>query len=495
MPRVGILALIQESNTFLPGATTLDHFRQELLLAGEEVRQQFAQAHHEVRGFFDGLAAAGMEAVPLFAARALPFGTIEPDAFEYLLQAMLRELAKAGPLDGLLVAPHGATVSKVYPDADGEWLTRVRQVVGPDLPIIGTLDPHGNLSPEMVAATNALVAYRTNPHVDQEQRGLEAAEMMVRTLKGEIKPVQAACYPPMAINIERQCTSESPCLELCARFDEARHRPGVLGASLMFGFPYADVAEMGSSSLVVTDGQPLLAQRLADELGQEMWKQRHGLAGTFLTVEQAVAQAVSLPGPVCMLDMGDNVGGGSPGDGTWIAWELYRTGVGPAFVCINDPAVVLLAEATGVGNSATFSIGGRTDDLHGSPLEGQFQVRQLTDGHFKESEVRHGGFTEFDQGRTAILTSERGLTIMVTSKRTLPFSLKQLTTFGFEPAQFQIIVAKGVNAPLAAYRPVCPSILRVNTRGVTMADMTQLPYQHRRKPLFPFEEQTTWTES
>ena len=226
-----------------------------------------------------------------------------------------------------------------------------------------------------------------------------------------------------------------------------------------------------------------------------MWKQRHGLAGTFLTVEQAVAQAVPLPGPVCMLDMGDNVGGGSPGDGTWIAWELYRTGVGPAFVCINDPAVVRMAEETGVGNSATFSIGGRTDDLHGSPLEGKFQVQQLTDGRFKESEVRHGGFTEFDQGRTAILTTERGLTIMVTSKRTLPFSLKQLTTFGFEPAQFQIIVAKGVNAPLAAYRPVCPSILRVNTRGVTMADMTQLPYQHRRKPLFPFEEQTKWTET
>lgn len=493
MPRVGILALIQESNTFLPGATTLDHFRQELLLKGEEVRQQFSHAHHEVRGFFDGLAAAGMEAVPLFAARALPFGTIEPEAFNYLMQVMLDELKKAGRLDGLLVAPHGATVAKEYPDADGEWLTRVREVVGPDLPIIGTLDPHGNLSPEMVAATNALVAYRTNPHVDQEQRGLEAAELMVRTLKGEIQPVQAACYPPMAINIERQCTSESPCLELCNRFDEVRGREGVLGASLMFGFPYADVTEMGSSSLVVTNGQPELAQRLAEELGLEMWNLRHGLAGTFLTEKEAVAQAVQLPGPVCMLDMGDNVGGGSPGDGTWIAWELIRTGVGPAFVCINDPEAVRAAEATGVGNTSTFSIGGRTDELHGTPLVAQFKVEQLSDGRFKESEVRHGGFTEFDQGRTAILVSEQGLTVMVTSKRSLPFSLKQLTTFGLKPEQFQIIVAKGVNAPLAAYRSVCPSILRVNTRGVTMADMTQLPYQHRKKPLFPFEKETTWT--
>ncbi len=408
---------------------------------------------------------------------------------------MLQQLAAAGPLDGLLVAPHGATVAQSYPDADGAWLTRVRQAVGPDMPIIGTLDPHGNLSEEMVAATNALVSYRTNPHVDQEDRGLEAAAMMVRTLKGEITPVQAACYPPMAINIERQCTSESPCRELVSHFEEVRHRKGVLAASLMLGFPYADVDEMGSSSLVVTDGNPGLSQQLADELGQEMWRVRQGLAGTFLSVESAVAQAASLPGPVCLLDMGDNVGGGSPGDGTWIAHEMLKTGVGPAFVCIDDPTVVQQAETIGVGNTARFSVGGRTDTLHGSPLTADFKVQQIADGRYSESEVRHGGFTEFDQGRTAIMTTTTGLTVMVTSIRSLPFSLRQLTSFGLAPEQFQIIVAKGVNAPLAAYRSVCPSILRVNTRGVTVADMTQLPYTRRRHPMFPFEQDTVWPEA
>ena len=493
MPRVGILALIQESNTFLPGATTLGHFQQDLLLVGEEIRTQFANAHHEIRGFFDGLAHAGIEAVPLFAARALPFGTIEPDAFETLMQTMLQQLNSAGRLDGLLVAPHGATVSRLFPDADGAWLSKVRSVVGPKMPIIGTLDPHGNLSAEMVAATDALISYRTNPHIDQENRGVEAAEFMIRTLRGEIRPVQAACYPPMAINIERQCTSESPCKELTERFDAVRGREGVLAASLMFGFPYADVAEMGSSSLVVTDGDIEFAQQLANELGQEMWNLRQGLAGTFLSVEDAVAQAASLPGPVCLLDMGDNVGGGSPGDGTWLARELYRTGIGPAFVCIDDAASVTAAEAAGIGSVSTFSIGGRTDELHGPPLHAEFTVQQLKDGRYTESEVRHGGFTEFDQGRTAILSARNGLTVMVTSKRSLPFSLKQLTTFGLDPKQFQIIVAKGVNAPLAAYRSVCPSILRVNTRGVTVADMTQLPYRNRRQPMFPFEETTSWS--
>ena len=308
MLRVGILALIQESNTFLPGSTTFEHFRQDLILIGEDVRRHFASAHHEVRGFFDGLAHAGFEAVPIFAARALPFGTIEAGALETLVKMMLDELESVGRLDGLLVAPHGATVAESHPDADGYWLSQVRRFVGPQMPIIGTLDPHGNLSPEMVAATDALMAYRTNPHVDQEQRGFEAAELMVRTLRGQVTPVQAACFPPMVINIERQCTSEAPLDEVVATFEAVRGQAGVLSDSLMLGFPYADVAEMGASSLVVTNGNLEQAQSLANQLGQAMWSNRAGLAGTFISVEEAVTQAQSLPGPICMLDMGDNVG-------------------------------------------------------------------------------------------------------------------------------------------------------------------------------------------
>lgn len=495
MPRVGILALIQESNTFLPGITTFEHFRQDLLLTGEDVRAHFANAHHEVRGFFDGLAQAGFEAVPLFAARALPFGAIEPAAFDLLLKMMIDELESAGRLDGLLVAPHGATVAQAHPDADGYWLTKVRQHVGPQLPIIGTLDPHGNLSADMVAATNALTAYRTNPHVDQEQRGLEAADLMVRTLRGEIRPVQAACFPPMLINIERQCTSEPPLNRLVAKFEDVRNRPDVLSSSLMLGFPYSDVDEMGASALVVTDGNKELAQSLADQLGNEMWSAREGLAGAFTSVEDAVSQARTLPGPICMLDMGDNVGGGSPANGTWLAHELHRQEVGPSFVCLYDPVAVNHVEAAGVDARLRMAVGGQTDKLHGPPFEAEFLVKFVGDGRFAEDQVRHGGFTEFDQGRTAIVETVDGrLTVMLTTRRTPPFSLRQLTAFGLNPGDFRVLVAKGVNAPLAAYQPVCPTILRVNTRGVTMADVTQLPYDRRRRPMYPFEAETTWQQ-
>ena len=493
MPRVGILALIQESNTFLPGITTFEHFQQDLILIGEDVRQHFATAHHEVRGFFDGLARAGFNTVPIFAARALPFGAIEAGAFEKLVKMMLDELASVGRLDGLLVAPHGATVAQSHPDADGYWLSHVRHFVGPQTPIIGTLDPHGNLSAAMVAATDALMAYRTNPHVDQEQRGLEAAELMVRTLHGQVSPVQAASFPPMVINIERQCTSEPPLTEVVAEFEAVRGHVGVLSASLMLGFPYADVHEMGASALVVTDRKPALAQSLADQLGEAMWSRRAGLAGSFISVEDAVTQARTLPGPVCMLDMGDNVGGGSPGNGTWLVHELHRQKLGPSFICLYDPTAVMQADAVGVGSRVRLTVGGKTDELHGPPFQAAFVVKFVGDGRFTETQVRHGGFTGFDQGQTAIVETDDGLlTIMLTTRRTPPFSLRQLTAFGLEPQSFRVLVAKGVNAPLAAYQPVCPTILRVNTRGVTMADVTQLPYHHRRRPMFPFEGGMEW---
>src|SRR5271166_3764987 len=186
--RVGILALLQESNTFLRESTTLDRFRDDLLLVGEDVRRQLESTHHEVGGFFAGLAEAGIEAVPLVAARAYPLGVVTAAAFDTLLALMKQQLEQAGPLAGILVAPHGATVSERYPDADGHWLRCVRQWVGARCPIIGTLDPHANLSPQMVASSDALIAYRTNPHLDQRQCGLDAARLMAATLRGAVRP-------------------------------------------------------------------------------------------------------------------------------------------------------------------------------------------------------------------------------------------------------------------------------------------------------------------
>lgn len=485
--RIGVVALLHESNTFVTPATTLENFRGNLLATGEAVRTALTGTHHEVGGFFEGLEREGLEAVPIFAARAIPSGTITAAAFEELLSGLEVALRAAGPLDGLLVAPHGATVSEEYPDADGEWLRRVRETVGSAMPIIGTLDAHANLSPQMVAATDALTAYRTNPHLDQRDRGIEAATLMARTVRGEIRPVQAASFPPAIINIERQLTAEAHIAPLYRHAEEIRSRPGVLSSSILLGFPYADVTEMGAACLVVTDGDPKLAQTLADELGTDLWGRRADFVGQFISPEEAVARTRGLHAPACLLDMGDNVGGGAPADGTILTRQLLGSGL-KSLACIYDPAVVEQAREAGIGATRSFEIGGKTDRLHGAPLAAEFTVRTLHAGTYTEPLARHGGIREYDQGATAVLEHAGGLTLIVNSRRTPPFSLEQIRSCGLDPAAFRALAAKGVNAPVAAYAEVCPHMIRVNTPGCTTADVSQLTYQNRRVPLYPFED-------
>jgi microcystin degradation protein MlrC len=491
--RVGVIALMHESNTFIQVTTTLADFEADLLLEGEAVREKLSDAHHEVGGFFEGLKSAGIDAVPIFAARALPYGPIAAEAATTLVARMLRALDGAGRLDGLLVAPHGAAVAEKEPDFDGHWLTLAARQVGTGVPVIGTLDLHANVSPRMVQACDALIAYRQNPHLDQRARGREAADLMARFLAGDVWPVMAASYPPLAVNILQQATAESPCRELCARADAFRARPGVLSVSLVLGFPYADVREMGASVLVVTDGDRTAASRHAAELAGEWWLRRSDFDAKPIDPASAVRRAAEIDGPVCLLDTGDNVGGGSPGDGTVLAHELRRQKVGAAFVCLTDADAVRQAAAVGDNARIRLQVGGKHDNRHGEPFAAEFFVRGLFGGRFTESEPRHGGMTAFDQGPTAVLEADERLTVMVTTRRMVPFSLKQLTSCGLRPDAFQVLVAKGVHAPAAAYGPVCKHLIRVGTPGVTAVDLSAFNYRHRRSPMFPFEPETSWT--
>ena len=486
--RIGIIAIQHESNTFVQTATTLDDFKHDALVCGNEVRQLFEDALHEVGGFFTGLKQAQADAIPIFATRAVPGGAVTKDTFDELIATMLKQLDAAGDLDGLLVAPHGAGVCESVRDMDGYWLELIRQKIGDSIPIICTLDAHANVSQRMINACDATIVYRTNPHVDQFERGVEAANLMVQTVQGTVHPTQAVCLVPVAINIERQHTQSQPCQSLIASADEMLKLDRVLSNSVVLGFPYADVEEMGASFIMVTDNAPELAAELANKLGDELISRREEFVAHLIGIEEALETASQLEGPVCLLDMGDNVGGGSSADGTLILHALRERRDMKSCACLFDPEAAEQAIAAGVGAKITqFSMGGKLDKRLGPPLITDVEVVSIHDGLFTEDEVRHGGKTEYNMGPSAVVQTDFGATVLLNSFRTPPFSLKQLTSCGIEPKEFQVLIAKGVQAPLAAYSPVCPHSIRVNTAGPTSADMEQLTYQHRRKPLFPFE--------
>ena len=486
--RIGIISLMHESNTFISTPTTLEDFRRQALLTREEVVEHWAESHHEIGGFLEGVRNGSQQPVPIFSAWATPGGPVTSDAYDSMLRTMLSELDVAGPLDGLLLAPHGAGVCESHRDMDGHWLSVVRDRMGPDFPIIATLDPHANLSQRMVNACDACIAYRSNPHLDQRQVGLQAADLMLRTLRGECRLTQAASFPTVAINIEKQTTAEPPCRLLYDVADEMLKRDVVLSNSVVLGFPFADVEEMGTSFIVVTDGDEKQAQECADQLAGDLWDRRQQFTADLLGIDDAIDLALRSQMPVCLLDMGDNVGGGSAADSTFLAHALHARGVPRSFICLYDPPSVQQARAAGVGHRLELRMGAKTDQLHGTPLEAVVTVRGLYDGTFQETEVRHGGRRWGAMGDTAIVETDDRMTIQLTSLRNFPFSLQHIRCCGLDPASFQILVAKGVIAPAAAYREVCPTLVRVNTPGVTSADLGSFIYRWRRRPMFPFEE-------
>jgi microcystin degradation protein MlrC len=496
--RVGIIALNHESNSYIKSQTTVADFSQEVLLTGSAIRQQFQAAPHELGGFFAELDEAEIEAVPIFAARALPYGVLSHSTFDSLMDTLESALQKVGPLQGILVAPHGAAVSEHVQDVDGHWLSLVRESLGPHVPIIGTLDPHVNLSAAMVKACDALIAYRTNPHIDQRERGADAAKLMVRTLRGEIHPTQAASFLPLAINIECQDPRVDPWLSVFHSAAQLRSRDDVLSTSICFGFPYADVAEMGAATLVITEGNQPLAEQLSNELSQEIWTKRHGFKPELKSVDEALEfverlnAAKQLDAPVCLLDMGDNVGGGSPADSTVLLKAIHGRKLKGAFFCLCDPVSVEHAVTAGIGARIKMSVGEKHNGCQNKPFEAVFTVVSIYPGRFEETVARHGGFTHFDQGQTAVVKLDDELTVMLTSRRVAPFSLQQLRSCGLDPASFRVLVAKGVHSPVAAYQEVCRHFVRVNTPGLTSADLSAFEYHHRRRPMFPFEEEAVW---
>ena len=480
--------MLHESNTFATGTTTRAHFLESSLDTGAAITDKWERRHHEVGGFLEGATRFGIDPVPLLVAEAMPSGPIDSEAFESLTGEMKDAVRSAGRLDGILLALHGAANAVGHPDADGEIVAGLRQLVGPELPIVMTLDMHANISPQMVRGTTATVCYRSTPHVDQRERGVEAARIMSRTLCGEIRPVQALATPPLVISVIKHDTSEEPAATLIHDVEEVLTRPHVVSASVCFGYPWADVEKMGSSFLAVADDDPDAAQDAANWLARRAWERRSDYTGSIPSVAEAVSEAVRCEGqPIVLSDIGDNIGGGSPGDATFLLEEMVSQRVANALVVLWDPEGVRQCVTAGVGAEISLAVGGKTDGLHGGPVAITGRVRTINDGCFVDETPRHSGRTHYDQGTTAVVETLRQQTIVLTSVRMAPFSLGQIRSLGIDPRRQKMITVKGVVAPRAAYREVAARFILVNTPGVSSADLGSFVYHHRRRPLFPFE--------
>jgi microcystin degradation protein MlrC len=491
--RLAALGLAHETNTFSSVPASYDKWE---ILRGDEIRRKHATATTSMAGVLAAGERLGCEIVPLLFAVTGPIGTITKDAFDRIVGEMMALLKEHGPWDGVLMAQHGAAVSEEFPDADGEIVRRAREVVGPNVPIGVTPDMHANLSQKLIDSSTITVVYATNPHLDAKERAEQCAELIVRTINGEITPVMALEMPPLVVNIVKQYTGEEPMKRIVEGIPEVLARPGMLSASVAEGYPYADVEEMGMAFLAIHDGDPAAARAAARYLADLAWERRADLQGDVLSVTEALQYADAAPeGPIVLMDVGDNIGGGSSADSTHLLAEAKRLGIKRYLQTLFDPESVRACEAAGVGATVTLAVGGKTDDLHGSPVTVTGTVRVLSDGRYEDPRPTHGGWRFFDGGTMAVLETTDDHTLVLTSRRVGNTSLEQHYSVGVDPARFKVVVAKGVVSPRPAYMRIAKEIILANTPGVTTSDLSFFTYHRRRTPLYPFEPDATYSAS
>lgn len=495
MIRIATAGFQHESNTFSSVPASLAQWREAgILQDAAAIRAEYASSQSTLAGFF-ALAAEqpDVELVPLFFTRLMPMGAMTPEATAFIFDKIITALRDQGPWDAVLLPLHGAAVSETWRDADGELVRRVRETVGPDVPIGVALDMHANVAPQLVANATVVTVYQTNPHIDAFAQARHCAELVLQTVRGRIQPTCALAMPPLVVNILCQGTDDAPMRDLLKLAQAQRDRPGVLSVSVVEGYPYADVQEMGMSFIAVTDHDAALAQNVVQTLALAAWQMRAELNHGAASIDEALQQArAAAAGPVVLFDVGDNVGGGSPGDSTLILHAARRLGIADLLQAVCDPEVVALATAAGVGARITAAVGGKSDRLHGTPFAIDATVTALSDGCYEETGPTHGGFRFFNDGASCALQTDDGYRLLLTSRSAGSASLQQFRALGIEPTAMQIIVAKGVHSPRPAMAPIAKAMIWVASAGVTSADLSTFSYEHRRVPLYPLEPDTHW---
>ena len=490
-PRIALGGIAHETHSFANRPTELDDFRSLALFSGSEVLGNMQGTSSAAGGMIDGATSRGWQILPTVYAGALPSGIVTADAFDFILDKLTRGLRTALPVDGVLLALHGAMVADGHLDAESSILEQVRSVTGPDVPVIVTLDMHGNISPRTVELADVLIAFDENPHIDPYDRGLEAAAILAQQLAGSIRPTVGYAHPPLLLAPQATGTADLPLSAVHARAQAMESEAGVVCVSVLGGFAYSDTPDAGTSIIVTTDDDRPRAQRYAEELAEILMANRDAALPTFWPPRQAVRRALAMEGgPIILVDSADNIGGGTPGDGTDALRAMLDEQVQEGAVVIADAEAVACCWEAGEGATITPAVGGKVDKWHGEPVQVTGTVHALSTGEF-ECELRNNHFASFfghtiRMGRTAWLRVG-GINLVLTERKTPPFDLAQLRSVGVIPEQQKLIAVKSAVAYRAAYMPIAAGVVEMDTAGLCSANLSRFPYRHMRRPILPLD--------
>ena len=492
--RIALAGIAHETHSFASPKTTLDDFRDQALFYGEDIITKLDGTKSAAAGMIDG-ADPSWQLLPTIYAGAMPGGIVATDAFDLLVDDLKQRLIAALPLDGVLLALHGAMVTENELDAESAILNAVREIVGSDVPIVCTLDMHGNISPRMLSLADMLIAFDKNPHTDPYERGQEAVTMLSQLLVGELKLSAGYMHPPLMLAPQATGTDDLPLSAVHRRRREMEAEDDVILVSVFGGFAYSDTASAGVSLIVYTDNNSVKAQRYANELADILMANRDAALPDMRSPGDAVEQALSMPGgPIILVDSADNIGGGTPGDGTDALRAMIAADVVEGVVIIADPEAVALCSESGMGAELTLIIGGKIDEWHGQPISVTGTVEALSTGTF-QVELANNHFASFfgnviHMGRCAWFRAGEsgGVNILLTERKMPPFDLAQLRHIGIVPEEQKMIAVKSAVAYRAAYMPIASGVVEMDTAGLCSANLNRFPYQHIRRPILPLDK-------
>jgi microcystin degradation protein MlrC len=495
--RIACGGIQHETNTFATMPTALADFERDSgcgpeFLGGETLVSLYRNTGTIHGGYLDAAHSdSDIELLPLLCVRAQPAGRVTQDAYRTLRDLFLSRLGEAGAVDGVMLDLHGAMVSEDDEDAEGAFLAAVRDQVGAATPVFVTLDYHANITQRMADLADVIIGFDTYPHVDMRERGREAVELLARTIRGEVQPVQVFRQLPLLTMPPMQCTLRQPMQGLIEELHRLESEPGVLTATVSMGFPFADIHDAGVSVLVTTDGNESLASEKVESLAERVWSVRDDLQPNLVTIEETMRLANERSdGLVIFADGSDNPGGGAPCDGTVALRALIDADFQGAVVGILcDPETVEQAHRAGVGANIEARIGGKTDDRHGETVITSAYVRTLGDGEFVHLGPMNRGLTgRF--GRTVVLVVG-GVEVVVAEHRKQLLDAEMLRTVGIAPERKRLLVVKSAVHFRADLGPLAAAIYDADTPGIHRPDFAGFDYQHVRRPIYPLDSHAT----
>ena len=483
--RIATGGICHESSTFTPFATSLEDFAEGFgVFRGEAVLTRFTGANIPTGGFIEGAETNGFELVPLLWAFAYPAGPVERSAYDTLKSELLERLGAVAPVDGVLLDQHGAMVVDGIDDADGDLVESVRALVGPDCPVVVTYDLHSSHSHRRVAAADVSIGFDTFPHVDQAERGREAADLIVRLVRGEIRAASALVQVPLFWHPTKQTTGVPPWTEVIERLHELEGRPDVLTATVATGFPFSDVPDRGPSVIVHTDNNPEAAERYARDLGDWIWSRRFDFVAPLLSLGEAIDRGESEERyPIIVADHADNTGAGSPGDSTEVLRFFVERQLEDALVLyMVDPDTVDAARRAGVGAVIEVAVGGKSHPAQGAPVELTAEVLALSEGAFHYDGPMYAGL-EGHLGPSAAIRSA-GVTVVCVSKREQPLDPAYARTLGIDCEAMRYICVKSAAHFRSGFETIAGSIYNLDAAALHTFDLGKLTFRKARGPYF-----------